>query len=163
MTLEQQVCSLELAKKLKELGVKQESLWWWIFDNTHTSSLRISDRDESHHRWAVKWRWQDNELFERLPDKDKASAFTVAELGEMLPPCVQWNEKDRTHNHGMFFGDLKDSKHESGWHIQYIGCFGMIADTEADARAKMLIHLIENNLWRLGETLPSSGQLGLGT
>ena len=30
MKLEQQVCNLELAKKLKELGVKQESLWYWV-------------------------------------------------------------------------------------------------------------------------------------
>ena len=29
MKLEQQVCSLELAKRLKELGEKQESLWYW--------------------------------------------------------------------------------------------------------------------------------------
>ena len=29
MKLEDQVCSLELAKKLKELGVKQDSLFYW--------------------------------------------------------------------------------------------------------------------------------------
>ena len=29
MKLEDQVVSLELAKKLKELGVKQESLFYW--------------------------------------------------------------------------------------------------------------------------------------
>jgi hypothetical protein len=30
MKLEQQVCSLQLANKLKELGVKQESLCFWV-------------------------------------------------------------------------------------------------------------------------------------
>jgi len=30
MKLEDQVCSLELAKRLKDLGMKQESLWYWI-------------------------------------------------------------------------------------------------------------------------------------
>ena len=29
MALEQQVVSLELAKEMKELGFKQDSLWWW--------------------------------------------------------------------------------------------------------------------------------------
>jgi hypothetical protein len=92
MKLEQQVTSLDLSRRLKELGVGQESLWYWIFDNTHTSSLRASDRDESHHTWKVKWRWWDNELFERLPDKDKIAAFTVAELGEMLPDRVRYQK-----------------------------------------------------------------------
>jgi hypothetical protein len=32
MTLEQQVCSLELAKKLKELGVKQKSMMYFCSD-----------------------------------------------------------------------------------------------------------------------------------
>lgn len=27
--LKKQACSPKLAKKLKELGVEQESLWWW--------------------------------------------------------------------------------------------------------------------------------------
>lgn len=30
MELEKQVVSLELAKQLKELGVKQDSLYWWV-------------------------------------------------------------------------------------------------------------------------------------
>jgi len=37
MKLEKQVCSLELAKKLKELGVKQESLWFY---NSKTMKLQ---------------------------------------------------------------------------------------------------------------------------
>lgn len=73
-------------------------------------------------------------------------AFTVAELGEMLPVRIQGSENDRTHNPGMFFGDLRSARHSSRWHIEYIGCFGMNGDTEAEARAKILIYLLENNL-----------------
>ena len=29
MKLEDQICSLDLAKRLKELGARQESLFWW--------------------------------------------------------------------------------------------------------------------------------------
>ena len=38
MKIESQVCSLELAKKLKELGVKQESLYYWC-ENSEGASI----------------------------------------------------------------------------------------------------------------------------
>ena len=40
MQLEQQVCNLELSKRLKELGAKQDSLWWWVIDYSGEHSLR---------------------------------------------------------------------------------------------------------------------------
>ena len=76
MTLEQQVCSLELAKRLKELGVQQESYFNWI--------LNANDN------WLV---WDDTMRsdYETGREKDAISAFTVAELGEMLPQgYVTW-------------------------------------------------------------------------
>jgi len=33
MRLKDQVCSLELARKLKRLGVKQESLWYYTVES----------------------------------------------------------------------------------------------------------------------------------
>src|SRR5207253_7805322 len=63
MNNEEQVTSLELSKKLKELGVKQESLWYWW------KSGHIFVEEE---RYAGK-QW------EKL-----ASALTVAELGGMF-------------------------------------------------------------------------------
>jgi hypothetical protein len=33
MKLEQQVTSLELSKKFRGLGAKQESLFWWIYND----------------------------------------------------------------------------------------------------------------------------------
>ena len=62
MKLKEQVCSLELAKKLKELGVKQESLWWW-------SSNRAP---------AIDYYIGSSGMFAYY------SAFTVAELGALL-------------------------------------------------------------------------------
>ena len=65
-----QLTSLESAKKLKELGVKQESLWWWTdYLSTGTYGLAFEDEIKEH----------DTTL------EHSFSAFTVPELGEMLP------------------------------------------------------------------------------
>lgn len=120
MKLEQQLVSLELAKKLKELGVKQESYFYW----------------DIHNELFVP-------LDSTLNPYTQCSAFTVAELGEMLPYGC-WTEK-------MMAGMA--SYKEGRWRCTDDVNIGsdnkvlkMYADTEADARAKMLIYLVENNL-----------------
>ena len=62
MKLEDQVCSLELAQRLKELGVKQESLWVWR-EYGHGFELELRDEDTFG---------------------EMTAAFTVAELGEIM-------------------------------------------------------------------------------
>jgi hypothetical protein len=123
MTLEQQVCSLELAKRLKELGVKQESYFWWI-------SRMKGDEEESfimtHTEWETYYKGEYGYVC--------LSAFTVAELGEILKELV--NEVEYGFCHGItgwHFYKEKEDDHE-------------YADTEADARAKCLIYLLENGL-----------------
>lgn len=71
MNLEQQCVSLELAKKLKELGVKQESLYWW---SEHTIPATL---------WAGLAA-DDNAIWNDM----QYSAFTVAELLQMLKEPV---------------------------------------------------------------------------
>ena len=67
MKLEDQVCSLELAQKLKAMGVKQESHFYWV--NRRGDGACLVCEEESMN-WANPEMW---------------SAFTVAELGEMIP------------------------------------------------------------------------------
>jgi hypothetical protein len=123
MRIENQVISLEIANKLKKLGVKQESLFYWV--TTFTQPYHISYTGGF-----------DSEL---LPDhNDYASAFTVAELGEMLPEYFETHRVDE-----MYFVDyIKKGK-------MLLRMNGAIEDTEANARGKMLIYLLENKL--LGE------------
>jgi len=131
MKLKEQVCSLESSKRLKELGVKQESLFYW-------------------------YRWTDtfNRQFGELPDEkdnntlgapsiqpvplsgitDRFSAFTVAELGEMLPDNVIGTLR------------LNGGEHSTGIRFENSGYKVFKNNNEAEARAKMLIYLLENKL-----------------
>lgn len=115
------VCSLELAKRLKELGVEQESDFWWAL-NPRTLRYALKDSDEHpvlkdiHHVNGVAM-------------EGFYSAFHVGELGEILP-----DDMTTFHYHGQHFCEQmhKSIKGKS--------------DTEANCRAKMLIYLIENKL-----------------
>jgi len=123
MTLEKQVCSLELAKRLKKLGVVQKSYFYWV---------DASEWFKSPYKRKGKI---DPVIFgsaEHNPKAIIASAFTVAELGELLPHLVGAE-------------DLKTERTNRGWVTKYgtSGKYYESADTEANARAKMLIHLKE--------------------
>jgi len=74
MKLENQVVSLELAKKLKELGFKQESLFWWRVWN--------DGRAEADYLGG----YTPKELGENKEMEFEGfySAYTVAELGELI-------------------------------------------------------------------------------
>lgn len=121
MTLSCQVTSLELSKRLKELGVKQESLFWWV----HHWTSPVPPTREATMVWDIFQKDEDDKVNEHV------SAFTVAELGEMLPNFL-YSFKNGA---GKWFTDVKAK-------IEKIE-FPEYADTEADARAKMLIHLLE--------------------
>lgn len=125
LTLEQQVCSLGSAKRLKELGFSQKSLWFWCrgkFDGSQKESWELGFYDELH-----------APVIENLIT-EYVSAYTVAELGELMPRWaatfkatypegIRWTAED---------GQSPEHKHNG--------------NTEAEARAKMLIYLAENKL-----------------
>jgi hypothetical protein len=64
MKLEQQVCSLELAKKLEKLGVEQVSLFHWIKPDPRSAGV-----DKPHEVWPEQ---------EWTIETPECSAFTVA-------------------------------------------------------------------------------------
>lgn len=70
MDVKNQVCTLEQAKKLKELGILQESLCWYVH---HLETELVV---------AFGYSWTDDPGYECYPEK--WSAFNVAELGVML-------------------------------------------------------------------------------
>lgn len=129
MKPEDQVVSLELAKQLHKLGIKQKSLFYWEkIEDMDNYSLVVSDNfgsdvESLYHPYY--------------------SAYTVAELGETLPHwCWTYKHEDYS-GFGCWFG--------SGENVPSRVCeeyepTNFDAETEADARAKMLIYLIENDL-----------------
>lgn len=123
MEIEKQVCSLELATRLKELGVHQESVFGW---------QKVVDNYELRY-------------FESKGYRDVA-AYTLAELGEMLPPSVNI----------MSPKDMQWLTWQNNRYVHTVAHVGTKVDnpalaehagTEANARAKMLIYLIENKIF----------------
>jgi hypothetical protein len=117
--LENQVCSPELSKRLKELGVNQQSLFAWV---------KTAEGPDDYKYLAYR------------PDGlwvDEISAFTAGELGEMLP--IWFHSRKRENDDWVCrVMEVRTNKNHHS--------FGK---TEADARAKMLIYLLENKLMEL--------------
>ena len=125
--LEKQVTSLELSKRLKESGVKQDSVYYWLDINDEI----IDDTD------CMLFNY--DELVS-TDAKNCYSAFTVAELGEMLPDGC-YSQRGMRRKEG--------SKPGTPLALLWICAYkydAKRAKTEADARAKMRIYLIENKL-----------------
>lgn len=72
MKLENQVVSLELAKKLKELGVKQESCF--VYAKREGDGWKNTEFDKS----PIPVEWNDERIHESIP------TYTVAELYSLL-------------------------------------------------------------------------------
>jgi len=127
MEIKNQVVSLELAKKMKELGFKQESLFWWNRQDMPGDDFVIQvGMHKIHESYG----------------EPLCSAYTVAELGEMLPDLL----RDKFGENQLLTINKRSNKN---WYVDYGGFLEGIyfeADTEADARAKMLIYLKENKL-----------------
>lgn len=133
MKLEDQVVSLELAKKLKSLNVKQESQLYWTNDDNGNRLVHKISGDTFNVMDAVASFVTTKSVL--------CSAFTVAELGEMLPTQIA---SHRVEDADPFYWISWARDRFNRGHVQ-----SQDAVTEADARAKMLIYLIEQGLVKL--------------
>ncbi len=138
MKIEKQVISLELARKLKKLGVKQNSLFYWLelYDKTIVLNhcLMRNNNDTEGTLYQQYGVFKDK--------KNSFSAFTTSELGEMLPARIEKDKEVIT-----FFCNKSDKMWEtfycSAKHEIY---YYQMGKTLAGAMAKMLIYLKKNNL-----------------
>ena len=116
MELEKQVVNLELSKRLKELGVKQDSIWWWVLLEGYFDYQ------------LVRPPIGDKEI------KDCCRAFTVAELfGKSMDETSLEKATDGENTYYICKLDIKSG-------------LKFTDRNPANALAKMKIYLIENNL-----------------
>jgi len=124
MKLENQVVSLELAKKLKELDFKQESLYYWAEDENF---IVTKDKIENSQDW------RDNYF---IP------AYTGAEFDEILPDILSRFCKDyylsSYRYEGVSYCKYEDERGEDNIIKK--------SDTKVNAKAKMAIYLKENKI-----------------
>lgn len=123
MKIENQICTLEQAKKLKELGVQQDGLFTWC----------VVCPDPTGEKGYYHPFYCDDNSPVAINSEAIASAFTVAELGsfmlgyEMPFYWKMWEEYC-----------FKENGQPRGY------------GNEAEARAAKLIHLIKSNMLTIG-------------
>lgn len=161
MQLENQVCSLEQSKKLKELGVVQNSEFFWSNDFTGERKKRVI-LHISQIQLALEYVKRSPMMSEShyIKEMGYISAFTVAELGVMLPEYYpSWRfvarQTDTYKKH-----KLSNSKKDIRWITTVItkdkvkdgnmvttrNEFDRYGLTEAKSRAMLLIALLENEV-----------------
>ena len=138
MKLQDQVTSLELSKQintlLKEKGMEvRESLFYWIENSVVKSDTQIKLKTECG-SWKHSKKIQNGGCIKYFP------AYTCSELGEMLPGnCISHKSKidDK-------WFCTKEYEKESPHHY-------VEEDTEVEARGRMLVYLLSNNLLKSDE------------
>lgn len=120
MELSKQVLSLELAKEMKELGFRQNAYWTW-YENSGKGKLMHNPEG---------YRGFEEKSFD---------AYTVAELGEMIP---------RYYGRQSFCCALGDGVYSQA--LILMGgsseAYRFCGPTEADVRAKVLISLAKEGI-----------------
>lgn len=146
MKLEDQVASVEQCKKLKELGIAQKGCFSWLYSPLN-SNYGISHHNEESLEILAMSNPKSIEWKERI-ERGIFSAFSVAELGLMLPDLLE------TDLYQYELVCIKEADDE--WLCRYVrnnntldlhpkADFGT-GETEAEARADLLISLLEDKL-----------------
>lgn len=120
MELQKQLTSLELSKRLKELGMPQESLFYWLEYDSPAAGGGF-------------------ELGDHAPYKGQEgfAAYTVAELDELLPKAIIRNEIFSIGHRCIFAPNIPEQLHT------------VLESNGAEARGLMIEYLLTNNLLSL--------------
>lgn len=163
MKLEDQVVSLDLSKKLKEIGVNKPSIFGWIYHEHSESQAWACKHPEPNASWYVIRGTDDLKPVKWEGDKENP-AFSTAEIGELLPNYVLTPDPEPFNGFRIYiekFISVENNIQINNWTINYrcdttsesrnwvfsnILTKPIYDPNLANAMAKMLIHLIENGL-----------------
>lgn len=130
MNIENQVCSFEQSLKLKELGIAQQSLFYWAQMYTGKTPV-IQHSNDDFDGWITT----------------VVSAFTFAELGLMLPYSISNKNKEEftlsaTKNYDYF---TKIVSYTSGYYSfsTHKWYYSIISSSSALCAAELLISILE--------------------
>lgn len=163
MKLEDQVVSLELAKKLKELRIIKPSIFGWIYHQHSDAQAWACKHKEPNASWYVIRGTNDHKSILWEGDKE-ISAFTISELMDLLPACVDktvdepfnfhWLhlKKRQVKNIQWIANYICDStSDERGWDFFPLFDPNIYDEKLADCLAKLIIKLIESGLIKVSE------------
>lgn len=130
MKIDNQVCTVEQAMRLKELGVDAESFMRWVSDDDKEYELVVS----------TGYGWSDFPGYNG--SKYIINAYSVSELGVMLPQTIQFCKTQKASIKISRFNawTIYYNRHSSGSNVCMNERFN-----EAEARSAMLINLLEND------------------
>lgn len=149
MKLTEQVITPTQALKLREIGVIQQSTFWWSQNNFISNGddafklfISIEPTNFPKDRYASP-----HEMSDPIKNVNCIAAFTVAELGIVLG---QYTSRITLENSGNYL-ILEKGLTKAFFHA---------CKTEAEARASLLIYLIENNIVTSDEVNTRLGAAG---
>lgn len=155
MKIENQVCNESQARVLQNLGIKYKNYQFAFVDfgtpsGQETVLCRPATETEEFNK---EWAWfligrHSKEIRSEIDEGTLGAdggvypAFTVAELGVMLPV---WIGHYKDEEGGFVSYDKKHKEYVGGNFVTY-SYKSFHANTEVEARAAMLIYLLENKL-----------------
>ncbi|HXT83640.1 MAG TPA: hypothetical protein VN704_04825 [Verrucomicrobiae bacterium] len=179
MKIEDEITNLEISQRLKELGVKQESLLYWL-NVPHCIYHKVKENgwevefdedgkaiiDKIDYRIELRNAWSYN-----VEKENSWSAFTASQLGELLPNCILKPDAEPFDNYRIIirkFISVDENRNQTNNFIINYECdstelsgidawfrrklINNIYDPNlANAMGKILIYLLENNLMKLEE------------
>lgn len=129
MKIEDQVVSLELAKQLKEIGIKQDSIWYWV-EHYKSGTNKII--------WSLYQNDEDDIVNKHI------SAYTFAEISSMLPATLECNDDPYEPCDGIYIQTRKEK--DGTWNCDD-GNYCAKSKRIADAPAKMILYLLSEDCY----------------